>query len=130
MGPGTSCIAARKMSMNVAAVAQMFMNMLEGSAVSSSPSQLIRTPMPTKFKAALMNPSGRNSHMKMSVVTTLDATHGRYHAIRKNRRQGSFWLRMAAMTRPMNVCDGTTTAVYVATLRSAWINVWSDQAFL
>src|SRR2546430_15020631 len=52
----------------------MFMNMIDGSAVASSPSQLMRTPMPTKLRAALMNPSGRKSHMKMSVVTTLDDT--------------------------------------------------------
>src|SRR5882762_10768909 len=130
MGPGTSWIAARKMSIIVAAVAQMFMNIIDGSAVASSPSQFIRIGIPMKLRAALMKPSGKKSHMKMSVVTTLDATHGRYHAIRKNRRQGSLWLRMAAMTRPMNVCDGTTTAVYVATLRSEWINVWSDQDFL
>ena len=112
-------MAARKMSMNVAAVAQMFMNMMVGRAVASSPSQLMRTLIPMKLSAALMNPSGRKSHMKMSVVTTLEATHGRYHATRKNRRHGSFWLRMAAITRPMNVCEGTTTAVYVATFRNA-----------
>src|SRR5712692_3757904 len=107
------------MSIIVAAVAQMFMNMIDGSAVASSPSQFIRIGMPMKFRAALMKPSGKKSHMKISVVTTLDATHGRYHAMRKKRRNGSFWSRTAAITNAMNVCDGTTTAVYVATLRTA-----------
>ena len=103
------------------------MNMIDGSAVASSPSQLMRTPMPMKLRAALMKPSGRKSHMKMSVVTTLDATHGRYHAIRKKRRNGSFWSSTAAITSATNVCDGTTTAVYVATLRIAWrkLSSWS-----
>ena len=99
------------MSIIVAAVAQMFMNMIDGSAVASSPSQFIRIGIPTKLRAALMKPSGKKSHMKMSVVTTLDATHGRYHAIRKNRLNGSFRSRIAAITSPMNVCEGTTTAV-------------------
>ena len=49
--------------------------------------------------------------MKISVVTTLDATHGRYQAMRKKRRKGSFWSRTAAITSAMNVCAGTTTAV-------------------
>src|SRR5256885_9456166 len=99
------------MSIIVAAVAQMFMNMIDGSAVASSPSQFIRIGIQMKLRAALMKPSGRKSHMKMSVVTTLDATHGRYHATRKNRRKGSFWSRTAAITRAMNVWLGTTTAV-------------------
>lgn len=82
-----------------------------------------------KFRAALMKPSGKKSHMKMSVVTTLDATHGRYHAIRKKRRNGIFRSRIAAITSPMNVCEGTTTAVYVATLRIACRKLSSWNAF-